>query len=144
MQQSGNAEHECAGANRGDVFRAGRLPADEIDGLAIADRADDTFDAAGNADQVERRAVRKAVSRQEAQSAIARYRAFRFRRHNGPRLRQAGQHLQRSREIELGEVGEEDKTDSKTGHGHFRFRAAAAAQVETRYSSAAQEFFHLG
>jgi len=64
-QQAGDAEHEGAGANRGDVFRAGRLPADEIDGLAIADCADDAFDAAGNADQVERWAFRKAVGRHE-------------------------------------------------------------------------------
>src|SRR6516165_998815 len=43
LQQPGDAEHEGAGANRGDVFGAGCLPAHEIDGLAIADRADDAF-----------------------------------------------------------------------------------------------------
>src|SRR6516164_3953708 len=78
LQQPGNAEHEGAGANRGDVFGAGCLPAHEIDGLAIADRADDAFDAAGNADQVERRAARNAVGRQQTQSAVARHRLSDF------------------------------------------------------------------
>ena len=53
LEQSGNTENERAGAHGGYIFRAARLLADERDGLSIADGADYTAHAAGNADQIE-------------------------------------------------------------------------------------------
>jgi hypothetical protein len=105
--------------------------ADEVDRFAIADRANDAFDPAGNADQVKRRSFRKAVGRQQAQSAIARHRHARLRRNDSLRLRQARQHLQRTGEVELSQLGEQDKADSEIGHD-ANPRFCSAAQVEAR------------
>ena len=56
FQQTGNAEKERAAANRRHIFRSRGLPTDEIDRLSIADGADDAAHAAGNADEIKRRA----------------------------------------------------------------------------------------
>ena len=72
LEQSGNTENERAGAHGGYIFRAVRLLADERDGISIADGADYTAHAAGNADQIEGWTVGKGVRRHQAQSTIAR------------------------------------------------------------------------
>src|SRR5262249_4562645 len=69
-----------------------------------------------NADQVKRRRFGKAVGWKQTQTTIAGHRSARLRRHNDPRLRQAGQHLQRPGEVELGQVGEQHKADREGGH----------------------------
>src|ERR1700730_9595688 len=55
FEYSGDAQNECPGANRGNILRSTRLPADELYGFAIADCPDDTVASAGGADQIEGR-----------------------------------------------------------------------------------------
>jgi hypothetical protein len=116
FEQPGDTENECAGANRGDVFRRARLAPDEIDRFPVADRADDAFDTAGNADQIERRAIRKCMRRHETQSAVARHRRNRLSDDEGRRVGQPGKHLQRPGEVELRQVRENDKAEFEIRH----------------------------
>src|SRR6266700_7186806 len=95
LEQTRNTENECAGANRGDILRATCLPADELDGLVIADRPNDTALAARNADQIKGRTVRESARRHEAKPAITRHGSLRFGDDVGYRLRQPGEDLQR-------------------------------------------------
>src|SRR5262249_48481558 len=61
LEQSGDTQDECAGAYRGDILRAARLAADELDGFAIAESVDHSQVPAGDADQVEGRTVHEGV-----------------------------------------------------------------------------------
>jgi hypothetical protein len=86
------------------------LPAYELDGVAIADRPDDT---ARNADQIEGRTVRESVRRDEAEPAIAGHGGLRFGDNMGCRLRQSGEDLQWAGKVELRQIGENDKADGE-------------------------------
>ena len=74
-------------------LKEARLSADELDGVAIAERVDHAQVSAGDADQVERRTVREGVRRDEAHAAIARYGRRRFRDEVGRGLGNAREHL---------------------------------------------------
>jgi hypothetical protein len=111
LEQSRNTENERAGANRGDIPGATRLPAHELYGLSIADRPDDTAHAARNANQIEWRTVRERVRGHEAESAIAWDGSLRFGNDVGCRFRQPGEYLQWPCKVELGQIGENDKAD---------------------------------
>src|SRR5262245_20230481 len=73
LQQSGDTENKCTRAHRGHVLCCSSLPAHELYRIVITYRFDDARIAAGDADQVERRAVRESVSRQQTEAAVARY-----------------------------------------------------------------------
>ena len=70
LQQASDAENECAGAHRGDVFRTRGLPPHEGDGFLVDHGAGDAGGAAGHADEVERRAVGEGRRRHEGKAAM--------------------------------------------------------------------------
>lgn len=111
LEQSRNTQNERAGADGGDVLCTIRLPEDELHGLSISDRPNDTAHAAWNANQIKRRTVRESVRRHEAESTIARHGRLRFGDDVGCRLRQPGEDLQWACEIELRQFGENDEAD---------------------------------
>ena len=73
LQQAGRAQHQRSRADRGDVFRARRLLAQEGQHLLVIDHVVGAS-AAGHADHVELRAIGKADGRRDRQHGVARYR----------------------------------------------------------------------
>src|SRR5262245_21834837 len=66
FQETSHTQNECARANRRDVLCDTCLVADEVDSLAVVYNAGHAFASPRYADQVERRAARKGVRRDEA------------------------------------------------------------------------------
>src|SRR5262245_48325070 len=75
FEQSGDTEDKCASAHRGHILRCGSLPADKLYRVAITYCFDDTGATAGDADQIEWRAIRKCMRRHQTKTAITRYRS---------------------------------------------------------------------
>src|SRR4029450_5340019 len=116
LEQSGDAQDDRAGADRGDVLRGARLLADELYGVAIAERVDHPQVSPGHANQVERRTVGEGVRRHEAHAAVTRYGRRRFRDDVGRGLGNAREHLQRPGEIKQRQIGEDDEADVEARH----------------------------
>ena len=127
FEQPGDAQNKGARTDRRDIFRGICLAADELDGFAVLDRLRDTVSATRHADQVERGTVRKCVRRHQSETAIAGHRRVRFRDDVDRRVRHAREHLQRSREIELREIGENNKADIEERHMCYFVRNGGAS-----------------
>ena len=111
-EQAGRAQHQRSRADRGDVFGARRLPAQEFQHLLVIDHVVGAG-AAGHADHVELRAIRKADGRRQRQHGVARDRLDPFPDQMHLRARHARKHLQRPGEIELGHLWKHEKSDLK-------------------------------
>src|SRR5579864_6030607 len=99
LEQSRNAENKSAGAHRRYVLRCARLPPHKFYRLRIAHRLDDPGAAAGDADQVEARAVLKGMGRYETEDTIARHRSSGFGDDMHRRSRQPSENLLRTCEV---------------------------------------------
>ena len=60
-----HSEYKGAGTNRCDVFRLACLPAHEVDRLLVVGSCDNAVPSPGDADEIERWAVRKGMRRQD-------------------------------------------------------------------------------
>src|SRR5262249_35925639 len=100
LEQAGDTEDECAGAHRGHILRCSSLPENELYRIAIIDRFDDARVAAGNADQIERRAICERMRRHQTKATVTRHGIGRLCNDMHGRLGQSGEHLLRTSEVE--------------------------------------------
>ena len=120
FEQAGRAKHQRPGADRGDVFRAGRLLAQESEHLVIVDHVVGA-EPAGHADDIKLRAIGESRGRRQRQHAVAcdRLDPFPDQVHLG--AGHAGKDLHRPGEIELGHFWKYHKTNlQRFGHDDLR------------------------
>ena len=99
-QQAGGAEHQRAGADRGDIARLRRLPAQEVEHLGVLHQRVDAR-TARHADHVERRAV-ASVAYGSIRSPVVRLDRFGvFHSSSTSASGQLREHLERSGQVEL-------------------------------------------
>ena len=116
LQQSSGAQHQRSRAHRRDVFCVCRLRAQKVQRLLVVDEVVGAH-AAGHADHIELRTIRKGDGRRQHQHGIARHRLDALPDQVNFRAGQAGEHLQRPGEIELGHFWKQQQTDlQRLGH----------------------------
>ena len=116
-EQAGRAQHQRSRADRGDVFCAHRLPAQEVQHLRVIDHVVGAG-AAGHADHVQLRAIRKGDGGRQRQHGVGRHRLDPFPDQMHLGAGHAGKHLHGTGEIELRHLRKYHETDLKRrGHG---------------------------
>ena len=116
FEQARRAQHQRSCADRGDVLGAHGLLAQKSQHLLVIDHVIGA-EPAGHANDVELRAVGESHRRRQRHHGVAgdRFDPFPDQMHLG--ARHAGKHLQRTGEVELGNPGEQHKTDlQRRGH----------------------------
>jgi hypothetical protein len=74
LEESGHAEDESAGADRGHVLGRAGLPSDKLDRFPVRHRLNDTVGTARNANEIEARAILERVRGNQTEAAFAQYR----------------------------------------------------------------------
>jgi len=110
LEQAGRAQHQRAGAHRGDVARPRCLPAQEVERLGIGHQRH-LAAAARHADHVELRALGEGRRGHDREAGIGRHRIARLPDHVQPGAGHAAQHLGRPGGVELRDVGIEQDAD---------------------------------
>src|SRR5579863_3534054 len=123
LQEPGDAKQQSTGTDRGDVLRAPAGALDEIQQRVIPKRTRDAV-AAGDEQHVDGRRVVDRMIGSHRRREVRRHRLPRSRDHDGTRVWRAREHVERAREVQEFEAGEDEHADR--GHARVLSRRVVA------------------